>query len=63
MEGGERVLLSRRRVLLCHVGDSGGVIGSFCGAGGCWNWWTGDEEFCEIGENGRESMQLDDGGR
>ena len=30
----ERVLVSVRRVLLCHVGDSGGVMGRFCGAGG-----------------------------
>ena len=32
MEAVETVLLSTRRVLLCHVGDSGGVIGRFCGA-------------------------------
>lgn len=32
------VLLSMRRVLLCHVGDSGGVIGRFCGAVGYWEW-------------------------
>ena len=30
----EIVLLSVRKVLLCHMGDSGGVIGRFCGAGG-----------------------------
>lgn len=29
----ERLLLSMR-VLLCHVGDSGGVIGRLGGAGG-----------------------------
>ena len=28
------VALLSTRVLLCHVGDSGGVIGRVCGAGG-----------------------------
>ena len=28
------MLLLSIRVLLCHVGDSGGVIGRVCGAGG-----------------------------
>ena len=34
METVERVLLSVCKVLLCHVGDSGGVIGRLCGTGG-----------------------------
>ena len=38
VEAVETVLLSTRRVLLCHVGDSGGVIGWFCGAVGYWEW-------------------------
>ena len=33
VEAVERVLPSVRKVLLCHIGDSGGVIGRCCGAG------------------------------